>query len=177
MAVSKVYKTRLVSVAADNEKGVEIRKILEDAAFVGMACTFVHDKNNLADANAVKVYMEDGAHIGYLMKGAAKSLAPLIDAGKIVHGYIKELSYYDQSKESITAWGGGGKEQLTNCYINVWACDAGDDESACYDLLKKPSAPAAVKRKPEPQAAAFAPLPEQQRKPQKRGLLASLFGK
>lgn len=177
MALSKVYNTRLVSVAADNEKGVEIRKILEDTAFVGMACSFVHEKDNVADANAVKVYLDDGAHIGYLMKGVAKALAPLIDAGKIVHGYIKELSYYDQSKESITAWGGGGKEQLTNCYINVWACDAGDDESVCYDLLKRPSAPAAAKRKPEPQAPISTPMPEQQNKPRKRGLLASLFGK
>ena len=87
--VSKVYNTRLVSVAADNEAGQEIRQILESDGFVGAACELTHEPG--APADAVKVYM-GGAHIGQIMPRVAKVVAAQIDAGRLAHGYIKELS-------------------------------------------------------------------------------------
>lgn len=53
--------------------------------------TFIREPNNPYDKNAIKLYANN-THIGYVKGELAKTVAPIIDNGGSVHGYITEIT-------------------------------------------------------------------------------------
>lgn len=104
-AVSGVINTKIVGVTKENDKGIPIQAILpminDDSDLV-----LVREKNNLYDANAIKVFA-DHQHIGYLKSSIAQQIAPLMDQGKIIDVELSEVT------------GGGEKNYGCNIKINL----------------------------------------------------------
>lgn len=90
VSVSKSSYTKLSGVTKKNEDGDSIQKILS-ALDDGEELEFVREYDNPYDGNAIKVYCNE-QHIGYIKADLAKKLAPKVDSGEELIGYISEIT-------------------------------------------------------------------------------------
>ncbi len=82
--------TKVVGVTKNNDEGVDIQNILPELED-GSKLNFVREPNNPYDTNAIKVIC-DYQHIGYIRAGLAEEIAPIIDSGKELKGYITQIT-------------------------------------------------------------------------------------
>lgn len=83
--MEREISTKLVGVTKENDYGYDIQDILEQINLDyirGDEIILEHELDNEQDKNAIKAYY-DWDHIGYIEKGLAKDLAPLVDQGKV----------------------------------------------------------------------------------------------
>lgn len=97
--------TKVVGVTKNNDEGQPIQTILPTLDECG-SLTFVREPNNPYDSNAIKVICEY-QHIGYIKADLAKDLAPLMDSGRKLTGYICEIT------------GGNGYTYGCNIHIGI----------------------------------------------------------
>ena len=84
------FHTKLVAVTYPNDDGTSrqdlieaLEEALEDAqAPIELGAR--REPNNAFDANAVAICDPDGRQLGYLSRGVAETVAPLLDAGRPV---------------------------------------------------------------------------------------------
>lgn len=82
--------TKVVGVTKNNDEGVDIQNILPELED-GSKLNFVREPNNPYDTNAIKVIC-DYQHIGYIRAGLAEEIAPIMDSGKELKGYITQIT-------------------------------------------------------------------------------------
>ena len=82
--------TQIVGVTKNSDEGVNIQNILPELE-VGSKLTFIREPKNIYDTNAIKVIC-DYQHIGYLKSSLAEEIAPIMDSGKELKGYIKQIT-------------------------------------------------------------------------------------
>ncbi len=97
--------TKVVGVTKNNDEGQPIQTILPTLDECD-SLTFVREPNNPYDSNAIKVICEY-QHIGYIKADLAKNLAPLMDSGRKLTGYICEIT------------GGNGYTYGCNIHIGI----------------------------------------------------------
>lgn len=82
--------TKVVGVTKNNDEGVNIQNILPELEN-GSKLNFVREPNNPYDTNAIKVIC-DYQHIGYIKAELAEEIAPIMDSGKELNGYITQIT-------------------------------------------------------------------------------------
>ena len=82
--------TQIVGVTKNNDEGVNIQNILPELE-VGSKLTFIREPKNFYDTNAIKVIC-DYQHIGYIKSSLAEEIAPIMDSGRKLKGYISEIT-------------------------------------------------------------------------------------
>lgn len=78
--------TKVVGATKNNDEGVNIQNILPELED-GSKLNFAREPNNPYDTNAIKVIC-DYQHIGYIKAELAEEIAPIMDSGKELKGYI-----------------------------------------------------------------------------------------
>lgn len=87
---SNVISTKVVGVTKKNDEGVNIQNILSELED-GSKLTFIREPQNPYDTNAIKVIC-DYQHIGYIKASLAEEIAPIMDSGRELKGYISEIT-------------------------------------------------------------------------------------
>mgnify|MGYP002534174770 FL=1 len=82
--------TKVVGVTKNNDEGVDIQNILPELED-GSKLNFAREPNNPYDTNAIKVIC-DYQHIGYIKAELAEEIAPIMDSGKELKGYITQIT-------------------------------------------------------------------------------------
>lgn len=111
-------KTKIVGVTYDNPDGTNRQNILrrmKDKGCEDERLTFVHEKNNPRDPNAVMILNKKNECLGYLKSDYAESVAAMLDDGLDIHAYI------------INFTGGTASHPAIGCNINIPMIDI--DES------------------------------------------------
>ena len=98
--------TKVVGVTKNNDEGVNIQNILPELED-GSKLNFVREPKNPYDANAIKVIC-DYQHIGYIRAELAEEIAPIMDSGKELKGYITQIT-----------GGANGKTYGCNIHISI----------------------------------------------------------
>lgn len=82
--------TKVVCATKNNDEGVNIQNILPELED-GSKLNFAREPNNPYDTNAIKVIC-DYQHIGYIKAELAEEIAPIMDSGKELKGYITQIT-------------------------------------------------------------------------------------
>ena len=82
--------TKVVGATKNNDEGVNIQNILPELED-GSKLNFAREPNNPYDTNAIKVIC-DYQHIGYIKAELAEEIAPIMDSGKELKGYITQIT-------------------------------------------------------------------------------------
>lgn len=82
--------TKVVGVTKNNDEGVDIQNILPELED-GSKLNFTREPNNPYDTNAIKVIC-DYQYIGYIKAELAEEIAPIMDSGKELKGYITQIT-------------------------------------------------------------------------------------
>ena len=83
--------SKVAGVTFKNDKEEDIQTILPKLVN-GAELTFVREPNNIYDKNAIKIYVYKLVHIGHVKKELAETIAPLMDSGCLVHGYVSQIT-------------------------------------------------------------------------------------
>lgn len=82
--------TKVVGATKNNDEDVNIQNILPELED-GSKLNFAREPNNPYDTNAIKVIC-DYQHIGYIKAELAEEIAPIMDSGKELKGYITQIT-------------------------------------------------------------------------------------
>lgn len=99
MKFEPIY-TQIVGVTKKNEDGTSRQDLLAGCE-VGDEVYLERDQFNKYDPNAIEVFDGDYQQLGYLNKGLAQDLAPLMDAGLNLRGEITNITGGEDGKETL----------------------------------------------------------------------------
>ncbi len=83
-----------------NVAGVTFRKVDFKSISPSSVVKIVPEPTNYYDPNALKVII-DGAHVGYIKRSLASTLAPIIAAGAVVKGKVKAVVGWNKKNQGI----------------------------------------------------------------------------
>lgn len=83
--------TKVVGVSRNNEDGTSRQKIASKLR-KGDLLMLVHEKDNPADANALKVLASKGKQVGYLMRERAEEFVGLVDERDGLFAVVTEVT-------------------------------------------------------------------------------------
>jgi len=67
------------------------QKVIREEVQVNQQIILHREPDNPYDCNAIMVLLPSGSDIGYISRGDAEDLAPLLDGGRLYKGYIKKV--------------------------------------------------------------------------------------
>ncbi len=89
--------SKIAGVTMKNDHNQDIQRLLPTLKS-NDKLTFIREPNNSYDKNAIKLYVNN-IHIGYVKGELAKTVAPIIDNGGSVYGYVTKITGGNDGKD------------------------------------------------------------------------------
>jgi hypothetical protein len=83
--------TKIVGVTRKNDDGTDRQNLIADLS-EGDQLTFEREYENEHDENAIAVYDCSGQQLGYLKSSVAEDVAPILDSGGKITGFVTEVT-------------------------------------------------------------------------------------